>query len=96
MCCDAPSMPPRPCVLLLPSQQLILYPTAIGSEPQYPTVYSCPHWMRAMQRSTYAGPGSKVQQYPIQCVPSPTFCMSLRCPATAWTFSTAICALACA
>lgn len=38
--------PPHP--PLSPSLQLILYPTAIGSEPQDPTVYSYPHWMRAM------------------------------------------------
>ena len=28
---------------------VILYPTAIGSEPQDPSWYSCAHWQRAMQ-----------------------------------------------
>lgn len=31
------------------STQLLLYPTAIGSEPQDPTLNSSAHWRRVMQ-----------------------------------------------
>jgi N-carbamoylputrescine amidase len=35
--------------LALRGAELLLYPTAIGSEPQDPTIDSCAHWQRVMQ-----------------------------------------------
>jgi len=37
----------RACALL--GADILLYPTAIGSEPQDPTINSYPHWIRTMQ-----------------------------------------------
>lgn len=36
-------------VLALMGAEVLLYPTAIGSEPQDPTLDSLPHWQRVMQ-----------------------------------------------
>jgi len=36
-------------VLALRGAEVLLYPTAIGSEPQEPTYDSCAHWRRVMQ-----------------------------------------------
>jgi N-carbamoylputrescine amidase len=36
-------------VMVLMGAELLLYPTAIGSEPKAPGFDSCPHWQRAMQ-----------------------------------------------
>lgn len=35
--------------MVLKGAELLLYPTAIGSEPGYPDIDSCGHWQRAMQ-----------------------------------------------
>ncbi len=35
--------------MALQGAELLLYPTAIGSEPQDPTFDSCAHWQRTMQ-----------------------------------------------
>jgi len=35
--------------MALQGAELLLYPTAIGSEPQDPTLYSAGHWQRTMQ-----------------------------------------------
>ncbi|MEM7271322.1 MAG: nitrilase-related carbon-nitrogen hydrolase, partial [Pseudomonadota bacterium] len=35
--------------MALMGADVLLYPTAIGSEPQDPTINSLPHWRRAMQ-----------------------------------------------
>ena len=34
---------------VLSGAEVLLYPTAIGSEPGYPDIDSCAHWQRAMQ-----------------------------------------------
>jgi len=36
-------------VMALAGAELLLYPTAIGSEPQDPSLDSCAHWQRVMQ-----------------------------------------------
>ncbi|OQW92697.1 MAG: N-carbamoylputrescine amidase [Thiotrichaceae bacterium IS1] len=36
-------------ILTLQGAELILYPTAIGSEPEMPLLDSCAHWQRVMQ-----------------------------------------------
>jgi len=35
--------------IVLQGAEVLLYPTAIGSEPGYPEIDSCGHWQRAMQ-----------------------------------------------
>lgn len=35
--------------MVLQGAEVLLYPTAIGSEPGYPEIDSCGHWQRAMQ-----------------------------------------------
>ena len=35
--------------MALQGAEVLLYPTAIGSEPGYPEIDSCGHWQRAMQ-----------------------------------------------
>jgi N-carbamoylputrescine amidase len=35
--------------MALQGAEVLLYPTAIGSEPGYPNIDSCGHWQRAMQ-----------------------------------------------
>lgn len=35
--------------MVLQGAEVLLYPTAIGSEPGYPDIDSCGHWQRAMQ-----------------------------------------------
>lgn len=35
--------------MALMGAEILLYPTAIGSEPQDPDLYSCEHWRRVMQ-----------------------------------------------
>lgn len=35
--------------MALQGAQLLLYPTAIGSEPSHPNIDSCAHWQRVMQ-----------------------------------------------
>jgi len=35
--------------MVLQGAELLLYPTAIGSEPGYPEIDSCAHWQRVMQ-----------------------------------------------
>ena len=35
--------------MVLQGAEVLLYPTAIGSEPGYPTMDSCGHWQRVMQ-----------------------------------------------
>lgn len=39
--------------------QLLLYPTAIGSEPQDPTINSSAHWRRVMQGHAAVGAAIK-------------------------------------
>lgn len=36
-------------IMVLQGAEVLLYPTAIGSEPGYPEIDSCRHWQRAMQ-----------------------------------------------
>jgi N-carbamoylputrescine amidase len=36
-------------IMVLQGAEVLLYPTAIGSEPGYPDIDSCGHWQRAMQ-----------------------------------------------
>jgi len=36
-------------IMALKGAEVLLYPTAIGSEPGYPDIDSCGHWQRAMQ-----------------------------------------------
>lgn len=35
--------------MVLEGAEVLFYPTAIGSEPQDPTINSCAHWQRCMQ-----------------------------------------------
>ena len=35
--------------MALQGAEVLLYPTAIGSEPGYPEIDSCAHWQRVMQ-----------------------------------------------
>ena len=47
--------------MALQGADILLYPTAIGSEPQYPTIDSADHWQRAMQG--HAAANVRIYQY---------------------------------